>query len=266
MKIFDCITFYDENLITNARFEILNDVVDYHVVCESKYDHSGNKKKLNFELINKKFENKILYLVMNEPFPNPINQWDNERIQRDYLFKGIENADPEDIILFSDSDEIPNPKKLENFYLSKKFAIFFQKFFTYKINIFNSYESPWEGTRAIKKKNLKGFNYLRKKVLSKNIKKNFLRFDLEKNIQIIQDGGWHFNNLYSLERLSKKIQISPHQEFNKKEFYEKIKIKEKIENLEDLYGKGYMYEKLELDDSYPIFILKNKSLFKVYIL
>ena len=67
---------------------------------------------------------------------------------------------------------------------------------------------------------MKGFNYLRKKVLSKNIKKNFLRFDLEKNIQIIQDGGWHFNNLYSLEKLSKKIQISPHQEFNKKEFYE----------------------------------------------
>ena len=48
MKIFDCITFYDENLITNARFEILNDVVDYHVICESKYDHSGNKKKTKF--------------------------------------------------------------------------------------------------------------------------------------------------------------------------------------------------------------------------
>ena len=45
-KIFDCITFYDENLITNARIEILNSVVDYFVVCESKYDHKGKKKKL----------------------------------------------------------------------------------------------------------------------------------------------------------------------------------------------------------------------------
>ena len=44
-KIFDCITFYDENLITNARFEILKDVVDFFIVCESKYDHNGNKKK-----------------------------------------------------------------------------------------------------------------------------------------------------------------------------------------------------------------------------
>ena len=43
-KLFDCITFYDENLITNARFEILNDIVDYFIVCESTYDHSGKKK------------------------------------------------------------------------------------------------------------------------------------------------------------------------------------------------------------------------------
>ena len=27
-KIFDCITFFDENLITHARFEILDAVVD----------------------------------------------------------------------------------------------------------------------------------------------------------------------------------------------------------------------------------------------
>ena len=51
-KVFDCITFFDENLLTNARFEILNDVVDYFVICESNFDHKGNKKKINFELKN----------------------------------------------------------------------------------------------------------------------------------------------------------------------------------------------------------------------
>ena len=45
-KVFDCITFFDENLLTNARFEILNDVVDYFIICESNFDHKGNKKKL----------------------------------------------------------------------------------------------------------------------------------------------------------------------------------------------------------------------------
>ena len=44
-KIFDCITFYDENLLVNSRFEILNEVVDYFIICESKYDHKGNKNQ-----------------------------------------------------------------------------------------------------------------------------------------------------------------------------------------------------------------------------
>ena len=45
-KVFDCITFFDENLIVNTRFEILDKVVDYFIVCESAFDHKGKKKKL----------------------------------------------------------------------------------------------------------------------------------------------------------------------------------------------------------------------------
>ena len=48
-KIFDCITFFQENMISNIRFEILNDSVDYFVVCESEYDHKGNKKNLKIK-------------------------------------------------------------------------------------------------------------------------------------------------------------------------------------------------------------------------
>ena len=33
-KIYDCITFFDENLLVNSRFEILKEVVDYFIVCE----------------------------------------------------------------------------------------------------------------------------------------------------------------------------------------------------------------------------------------
>jgi beta-1,4-mannosyl-glycoprotein beta-1,4-N-acetylglucosaminyltransferase len=38
-KIFDCITFFQENFITNLRFEILSDYVDFFVICESRFDH-----------------------------------------------------------------------------------------------------------------------------------------------------------------------------------------------------------------------------------
>jgi hypothetical protein len=32
--------------MTNIRFEILNDYIDYFVICELIYDHNGNKKIL----------------------------------------------------------------------------------------------------------------------------------------------------------------------------------------------------------------------------
>ena len=69
-KIFDCITFFDENLLVNARLEILKNVVDYFVICESKYDYRGFKKKINFRLINKKFKNRVRHLVLTNKFPD----------------------------------------------------------------------------------------------------------------------------------------------------------------------------------------------------
>ena len=42
-----------------------------------------------------------------------------------------------------------------------------QKCFNYKFNLFNKYESPWEGTRVCKKKNLKSIDYMRQKIKKK---------------------------------------------------------------------------------------------------
>ena len=47
-KLFDCVTFFQENLQMELRFNILNHVVDKFVVCESIYDHRGQKKKNKF--------------------------------------------------------------------------------------------------------------------------------------------------------------------------------------------------------------------------
>ena len=69
-KIYDCLTFFNENLLVNSRFEILKDVVDYFVICESKYDHKGKKKKINFRLLNTKYKDKIRHIVIEENFPN----------------------------------------------------------------------------------------------------------------------------------------------------------------------------------------------------
>ena len=44
-KIVDCITFFDNNLMFNLRYKVLEKYVDYFIVCESSFDHNGKKKK-----------------------------------------------------------------------------------------------------------------------------------------------------------------------------------------------------------------------------
>ena len=138
-------------------------------MCESRYDHRGIEKKINFnKSIFPKFENKINHLILEEKFPTKNIPWQNQAFQREYLFNGLKKADENDLIMFSDPDEIPNPKKLKNIKMKKKYAIFLQNMYTYKFNIFNQYESLWEGTRICKKKDLKSIDWLRQKVLAKN--------------------------------------------------------------------------------------------------
>ena len=264
-KIFDCITFYDENLLTNLRFEILDNVIDFFVICESKFDHRGNPKSINFKINNPRFEKKIRHIIIEEQFPNLKDGWYAEGFQRDKLFDGIKDANEDDYIVFSDSDEIPNPKLLKDVKLKKKFGIFMQKFYVYKLNILNDHETPWEGTRICKKKNLKSFNYLRKKILKKNINKPFWKINIEKDIEIFENGGWHFNNLYSPDVISKKLKTFPHQEYSSPKFSDIEIVKNKIKNMEDLFERGHKYKKVEIDESYPKFLSDNLKIFKDYI-
>ena len=189
-KIFDCITFFQENMISNIRFEILNNCVDYFVVCESKYDHKGKKKKLNFRILNKKFKHKVIYLVLDKPFDLNNSAWENQAVQREFILKNLNNIGLEDYIMFSDPDEIPNPKTLKNLKLKKKYGIFLQKMYCYKFNLFNKKESPWEGTRICKKKNLESIDYMRQKILMKNLNKSFFKFHIEKDMRQLRALVW----------------------------------------------------------------------------
>jgi beta-1,4-mannosyl-glycoprotein beta-1,4-N-acetylglucosaminyltransferase len=267
MKIFDCITFFRENFITNIRFEILKDCVDYFFICESMYDHKGNKKQLNFKLLNKNLKNKVIYVVKKDKFSTLNTPWQNQATQREYLKNFVFNySNNDDLIMFSDPDEIPNPTVVKNLKLKKKYGIFMQKSFCYKFNLFNSYESPWEGTRVCLKKNLKSIDFMRQKVLKKNLKYSFFRVDKERSIQIIDNGGWHFNNLMSVAEISKKLKTFAHSEFSDEKFSSINVIKKKIVNKEDLFERGYLYTKIKIDTSFPEYILKNKSNLKKFIL
>ena len=264
-KIIDCVTFFDNNFIFELRYNILKDVVDYFVVCESKFDHRNEPKKLHFD--KKHFsEKKIKYFILNNPFPTKTNLWQNQAIQREFLLNSLSFVDDEDYIFFSDPDEIPNHESYKNFELKKKYGIFLQKFYNYKFNLFNPYETPWEGTKVCKKKNLKSIDFMREKIKAKNLKYKFYRFDKEKNIELFANGGWHFNNLLSPENISKKLKTFAHTEYSDDKFSSIETIKKKIAKKIDLFERGENYEKQEINKEFPKYLRDNLTKFKEFII
>ena len=84
-------------------------------------------------------------------------------------------------------------------------------------------------------------------------------------MQIIENGGWHFAYLQSPENISKKIKSFAHGEFNKEEIVNEENIKNKIERGQDIFDRGYGLKKVEVDSTFPEYILKNKDKLKKWI-
>ena len=265
-KLIDCITFFDNNFMFEIRYKILNEFVDCFVICESKYDHQNNPKKINFKFQEFYDKSKIIHLVCDKKFPIDNTSWENQAYQREFLLNNLSIFDKEDYIFFSDPDEIPNPNILLNFELKKKFGIFKQKCFNFKFNLFNQYESPWEGTRVAMKKNIKSLDFMRQKIKSKNLNYKFYRIDKEKSIQLFEDGGWHFNNIMSPEDISLKLKTFAHIEFASKKFSDVDVIKKKISLGIDLFERGHKYKKVKIDETFPNYLRENTEKYKDFII
>ena len=67
MKIIDTTTFFEEHLMMDLRFNILDPFVDKFVVCEARFSHSGKEKEIKFNKKDyPKFEEKIIHLIIDD--------------------------------------------------------------------------------------------------------------------------------------------------------------------------------------------------------
>ena len=228
MKIFDCITYFDEPMLFELRLNILSSYVDEFIVSEATYTHSGEKKKINFNKENfPKFKNKITHLIVDqEPKDlfeiNESNKSNNslfrlnaaKRIekQRNELINYLETKDKNDWVIYSDSDEIPNLSKIDLKNTQSKIVLFKQKVFHYKFNlVLDSHD--WFGSKASKIKDLENISILR------NIKTKkypwwrvdvLFKKDKYINLNIVEDGGWHFTELKSPQEIFIKHKNDEH--------------------------------------------------------
>ena len=266
MAIYDCFQYFNEDHIVDLRLNILDKYVDYFVISESTRTHQGKLKNINFNVNNfPKFKKKIKFVIAD--YDKKINfdkhlggESPIEQHQRNKLFDGIEKAYSEDLVILSDSDEIPDLSKINKIKFDKNIAAFSHKMFMYKLNLQNLDESNWIGTRMTKKRNIKSMQELRKLKFKKY---PFWRID-KRNLQII-NGGWHFSFLQTPDEILNKIRSFSHGEFYDENMNENT-IREKILNNVDIFNRGFRLKKIELDASYPDYILENKKNFSKWII
>ena len=295
MKIFDCFMYYDEDLILDLRLNYLNKYVDKFIIVESTYTHSGQNRKLLFDIKKfSKFKDKINYIILDK---TPVdlfiintsdtdhqknskiilNAVKRENLQRNTISKGLNLASLDDMVIISDVDEIPNLEDNNITKVKNKIIFFKQKYFHYKFNL-KLEEYIWHGSKACKKKHLITPQWLR------NIKDKtypFWRIDTffskkkYQNIKFIENGGWHFSNLKNPVDIEKKMKTYlHHREYELRPLGEE-KIKNIIEERKAIYNlnvdqrqnKFDLSQKLTIADinELPSYLVKNTARYKDWI-
>jgi beta-1,4-mannosyl-glycoprotein beta-1,4-N-acetylglucosaminyltransferase len=287
MKIIDCTSFYNEHMMYDIRLNVLKDKVDKFIVTESTYSHSGQKKKLNFDINNyPKFKDKITYIVIDKEPIGIVPENNNPSLQRsnslkrialsyDESLKILKNSSSDDFIILSDNDEIPNLNSKQLINNKNSIVIFNQLFIYFKFNLLYD-KMIWPGTKGCSMKRLKSLSWLRNIKLKKY---PFWRLDtlFSENkyidINVIQDGGWHFTNLKTPEEMYEKfLNFGHHDEF-KLSGLTIEKIREKIKNQEMFYdhfadkssdNKWESDYKLKVigDEMLPSYLIKNKNKYR----
>ena len=284
MKIYDCTSFYSEHMMYEVRLNVLADKVDKFIVTESTYSHSGEKKKLNFDINNyPKFKNKIIYVVIDKEPDGIVPESNNPTLQRsnslkrialsyDESLKALKEAEDNDFIMLSDNDEIPNLNSMQFINNKSDIVLFNQLFFYYKFNLLYD-KMIWPGTKGCKKKKLKSLSWLRNIKLKKY---PFWRLDTlfshtkYINMNVIKNGGWHFTNMKTPEDMYEKfMNFGHHDEFRLSgitidKIANKVKNKELFYNHfidssnQDKWKSNYKLKKVDINNL-PEYLINNQS-------
>ena len=268
--IFDCFSYLDEDLLLDVRLNVLNDYVDYFVIVEGNKTWQNNPKKFRFDL-NKfnKFKKKIIYVPV-EDLPDGPDPYLRENFQRNCILRGLKNSNDSDLVIISDLDEIPNPNEIKLFNSKLKYAAFRQRHFYYKFNLQSEKNPYWIGSRICVKKFLKSPQWLRQ---LKFKRRPFWRIDKIRLNNIIIDGGWHFCNLKTPEKLLHKYknlcETNDPVVFKEKidqKFLNIESIEEKIMTGSDIIGRSDHYIKISVDHNFPEYFIKNLPVYKDWII
>lgn len=249
--IIDAFIFFNEFEILEGRLEYLYPHVDYFVIVESNLTHSGKDKPLFFmENLKryKKYRDKILYIPYITKKENfdftkmPLHDrdfntgpWALENAHRRHMGKCLDLFDDNDIILFSDLDEIPHKGCLDiaKKSLSDQLPVMCieQTYLCYNFN--QRQVNAWKGST------ISTVKFARNKDPQTQRNERW-------GYQFIANGGWHLTYWGDAEKIKQKLESFAHTELDRPEFKDPTHIKEKIKQGTDLFNRNNEFVKVDL--------------------
>jgi len=242
-KVIDAILYNGEENILDLRIQELNSVVDEFWIIEGNCTFTGQPKDLVFEdqaHLRKWPISKIRYFPFR-PSTNTIsiNPWVNEVAQRNYIATIVDKCNPEDLILYSDVDEIPRPEAIETArsdvwsdYFGFELSVHYLKFNFKMIEpavLANSVTTIGFSKRHL---DLYSAQEMRIGIRDRSIE-----------ARILENSGWHFSYMMDENLIKNKIRSFSHQEFNTPEFMESLSVQRILRNKQDLFLRdGYIWD------------------------
>ncbi|MCD7726115.1 MAG: glycosyl transferase GT17 family protein [Clostridiales bacterium] len=271
--VYDCIPFFNELDILKLRLQILSPYVDKFILEEATVTFSGEPKPMIFaenrELFAE-FEDKIIYVAVEDSPMAGVTTHERDKYQKNQLIRGMGDCKPEDIILFGDVDEIPNPETLTALlgrFDSSRIYHLAQRMFYCFLNMeeisgnllsitgeFDGVERrQWLGTKVCSFGNLpkEGIVFLRE-----------VSPQDSRSVRVA-DGGWHFGYMGGngerdvARRIGVKVQAAAHQEYNRPRY-----LSEAVDRLlcgEDIFERNAKFVRVKIDGSYPEYLRQHQE-------
>lgn len=268
-RIWDCFTYFDEERLLRLRLETLAPVVHRFVIAEATRTFTGAAKPLHFRPERfADFADRIVHVVVDDLAEKPATAWDNEHRQRDALARGLAQARPDDWVIVSDVDEIPNPAVLHRFDPAKyRSALLLMRLHFYfldneLVREGTDRQPRWDRVRMTTVDRLRGyyggpqnFRTFRPRDPLRSVTRLVDRW----RNQRIDDAGWHFSWMMGVDKMIEKIGAFSHTEFDQPRFKDPEAIRRAIAEGRDLFGRDMQFALRPLDASYPAPLLARRA-------
>ena len=243
--IHDCFVFFNEYEAMTIRLNELYDVVDHFVIVVASHTFRGERYKPDYLDFPAK---KTTLVEVTEALPE--NPWEAEKYVRNQIMRGLTRANPDDLVVISDADEIPRPEVLATFkaggYHASPYRLIPRNF-----SLCLDWESPEEAHR---------FPVVVPRWYLDKHSPHYCRENTDREMLTVTEAGWHFSSLGGPHRVSKKLRSFAHDDLGD-DVAHPSHILRCIQTGRDLLGRWDLIP-VEVDNTYPQVVYDHPEAFK----